>query len=127
MTVFLFMFIGLAIGYVIPVGAALLFSMAAGAFAPRQVAHNGCIRPRFLVALALLWTLTCVLSGFVTASIAGALPWAACAGLAILLLVVLWSNLDEMKKRQPLLRILGMSAGTVTGVLLGYMTFTRTR
>jgi hypothetical protein len=127
MTLFLFVFLGLAIGYAIPVGSALLFSMAAGAFAPRQVAHHGCIRPRYLVAYTLLWTLASILAGFVTAAVAGMLPWAACAGLAILLLVVLWSNVEEMKKRQPLMQIIGMSLATVVGVLLGYEIFLRTR
>lgn len=127
MTVFLFMFIGLAIGYTIPVSSALLFSMAAGALAPKQVAQDGCMRPGFLVAYTSLWTLASMLAGFVTASIASVLPWAACAAVAVLLLIVLWSNRDEMKRRQPLLQMIGMSLGTISGIFVGYQIFVRSR
>jgi hypothetical protein len=125
MNLFLFVVLGMILGYAIPVLASLFFSLAVGRMAPLFLAQGGRLQAGFLVMHWLVWTMASLAAGYLVASVVPDLRWVSCIGAAALLIAGLIANVGEMKKQQSPLRIGGMVLGTVLGFAGGLAIFLR--
>jgi hypothetical protein len=125
MNPFVMLPVAVLVGYAIPVVLTLVFSLMAGRLAPAAIAHGGRIRGGFVVAFAFVWTLAAVAAGYAASYLSPEFSFIACGLVAVSLITTLWSNFDEMKKRQSLLRMAGMTLGTLAGTALGFLLFRR--
>ena len=106
--------IGVALGYCLMLVSSLMATMAMASAVRGFVVKDHCLRPAYKLVMALFWTAATVLAGFVAAAVAGAgmVAWLSGAGLAALLIVVLWTNTWEARQR-----------GLPHQILLTFLTF----
>ena len=112
-------------GYIVAVVLLMAVSFAITSRVPAFVVHDYRIRKRYKLTQDLVWLMCATAGGYVTAfmtPIVGGvfIPWLPCAALAIVLIVMLWSNSWEMRQRGITHQIL-ISIVTIAGVAAGYL------
>jgi hypothetical protein len=113
--------IGLAVGYTVTVGMAIVTTFAITAADPTFVVREYRIRQRYKLVQELLWLACAVAGGYATATVTGTMyPWLTASLLAAILILVLWTNTWEMRQRGLANQLL-MSAMSVAGVALGFL------
>jgi hypothetical protein len=111
-------------GYLVAVVLMMAGTFAITLRAPAFAVHDFRVRSQYKLIHDLVWLLCATAGGFVTAritTIVGVfIPWLPCAALAVVMILVLWSNSWEMRQRGIVHQIL-MSILSVAGVAGGYI------
>jgi hypothetical protein len=111
-------------GYLVAVALLMIVTFAITLRTPAFAVHDFRIRGRYKLVHNLAWLVCAAAGGYVTAmmtQIVGVvIPWLPCAVLAIVMILVLWSNSWEMRQRGIAHQIL-MSIVSVAGVAAGYV------
>jgi|ERR1700677_826176 hypothetical protein len=113
--------IGLALGYTVTVGLAMVATLAITAASPAFVVREYRIRQRYKLIQELLWLACATAGGYATARVTGTVyPWLSATLLAVILILVLWTNTWEMRQRGLANQLL-MSVMSIAGVATGFV------
>ncbi|WP_158791158.1 hypothetical protein [Granulicella sp. L60] len=118
----IFIALALFFGYAVTVGLSMAATFGIASASHDFIVKDYRIRRRFKFLQDGIWLVCSVAGGYVTALIANIIfhPWIAGAGLATILVIVLWVNAWEMRQRGVPHQV-AMSVLTVAGVVLGLM------
>jgi hypothetical protein len=113
--------VGLAVGYTVTVGLAMVATFALTAASPAFVVREYRIRQRYKLVQELLWLACATAGGYATATVTGTVyPWLSAILLAVMLILVLWTNTWEMRQRGLANQLL-MSVMSIAGVATGFV------
>jgi hypothetical protein len=113
--------LALFLGYVVAVGLSMAATFGITAASRSFVSKNYRIRTRYKYAQDAVWLVCATAGGYVAAVINGpSHPWLVGAGLAVILVGVLWLNAWEMRQR-GLGHQISMSLVSAVGVAAGFL------
>lgn len=113
-------FVSLCIGYLLVVGLVGLTTYGIAVMQPGLAVRNRRVTLLFNLLQCIIWLIASTLGGFIVATgTAEASPRVAVGALALILLFVVWRNMNEARERGMILMLL-TSIFIVAGICEGY-------